>query len=209
MNTSKAPLPTEPTPAPRRYSGISIALHWLIALLIFVQLGLGWYLNEVLPDHSPAQDRAEAIHIEIGLTLLLFVLVRIAARLANPAPRLPARIAGWERRLAQAVHYLLYALMLIVPLSGWALLTSRAAPISFWGLPWPRLPGVAALAGSDPHPLRATLKTLHIWWMAWAVVIALALHVAGAIKHQFDGHPVLWRMVPFLKKPSGEREAEG
>ncbi len=203
-SSSKAsPLPVEPTSTPRRYSAPSAALHWIIAALILIQLGLGWYMNEILPDHSSAQDRIEALHIEIGLSLLVLVLVRIAVRIAKPAPRMPEGIAGWERVLAQTVHYLLYALLLVVPLSGWALVTTRHAPISFWGIHWPSLPGVLAVAGGSPRALGRTLKDVHIFWLIWVLVVALALHLAGAVKHQFDGHPVLWRMVPFLRRPGG------
>jgi len=196
---AKAPLPSEPANAPRRYRGPSIALHWLIAALIVVQLGLGWYMNEVVPDHSPAQERIEALHIEFGLTLFVLVLVRVVARLVWPAPRLPADIAGWERVLAQSVHYLLYALLIVIPLSGWALVTTHHEPMSFWGLQWPSLPGLPT--GPGARSLSHLLKAWHIYWLIWAVVIAVGLHLAGAIKHQFDGHPVLWRMIPFLRKP--------
>lgn len=202
-SSAQPPLPTRPTPEPRRYGAWSIALHWIVAALIATQLGLGWYMNEVLPDHSPQQDRVQDIHIEIGLTLLLVVLVRIVARFLKPAPPMSDALPGWERRLAQTVHYLLYALMLIIPLSGWALLTVRHYPPPFWGLQWPSMPGVLGLAGDRARAWSGALKGVHIFWLIWALVIALALHLAGAIKHQFDGRPVLWRMIPFLKRPPG------
>jgi cytochrome b561 len=66
--------------AERRYGRLSIALHWIIAVLILVQIGLGWYFNHFVPDHSPEQDRLQDIHIEIGLTTLILILVRIGVR---------------------------------------------------------------------------------------------------------------------------------
>ncbi len=183
--------------ANRRYGPVSILLHWTIALLILVQIGLGWYMNEVLPDHSPAQASILALHISVGLTILLLVLIRIGVRLAHPAPPLPQGMALWERVLARASHVLFYVLLLALPLTGWALASLGARPISFWGLPWPHLPGLGLLLGSPaPKPVRHELSHIHVYILIWIVLINLALHVAGALKHQFDGNPVLWRMMP-------------
>ncbi len=204
----QSPLPVEPAAAPRRYSRVSIALHWTIAALIALQLGLGWYMNEVLPDHSKAQDQIQDLHIDFGILLLILVVVRIFGRFIWRAPRMEAGIATWERVLAQAMHYLLYALILIIPLLGWAMLTARHTHIGFFGLSWPQMPGLLSVAGSNARSWGRLFKSLHVYWLIWLILIALFFHVAGALKHQFDGHPVLWRMIPFLKKPAGARETE-
>jgi cytochrome b561 len=186
-----------PSPADdRRYGSVAIVLHWTIALLILVQIGLGWWMNEVLPDHSPAQAQILGLHISLGLTILLLVLVRIGWRLAHPAPPLPASLPHWERLLAGASHFLFYLLMLALPLTGWAMVSLGQHPISFWGLPWPHLPGMGRLAGTNPRPLRRTLQHVHTYYLIWIVLLNLALHVAGALWHQFDGRPVLRRMSP-------------
>ena len=193
--------------AGRRYGATSIVLHWSIALLILIQIGVGWYMNEVLPDHSPAQAAVLPVHISVGLTILLLVLIRIVVRLTHPAPPLPAGLRPWERIAARASHILFYLLMLALPLTGWALVSLGTRPIGFWGLPWPHLPGVGLLFGSPaPRPVRHELSHIHVYILIWIVFINLALHVAAALKHQFDGHPVLWRM-GLLKRPlaaSGE-----
>lgn len=186
----------------RRYSALSIVLHWTIAALILTQFCLGWYMNEVLPDHSPAQDRVQDIHVEIGLTVLILVLVRIVSRLAIPVPKLPPEFPRWESALARTVHVLFYVLMLVMPLSGWLLMTVRQEHIEFWGLRWPYLPGLEGVTGKAHRDFARAAKHWHIFtqvWIAWAMI---ALHVAGALKHQFDGRPVLWRMIPFLRAPS-------
>lgn len=182
-----------------RYSVLSMTLHWTIALLIFVQMGLGWWMNELLPDHSPAQEQVQAVHVSVGLTVLILVAVRVISRLVIPVPALPAEFPAWESRLAQATHVLFYGLMLMLPLTGWALVSARRGAFSFWGLPWPRLPGLIDFGGQGHRAFSHALAHFHVYtqiWIAWAMI---ALHVAGALKHQFDGHPVLWRMVPFLK----------
>jgi cytochrome b561 len=189
-------------PGSGRYRPAAIALHWLIATLILIQIGLGWYMNKVLPDHSPAQDRIQDLHISLGLTILMLILARIAVRLAMPPPRPVEGLAPWERVLSNAVHLLFYVLMLALPLTGWALLTVRHQPIHFWGAAWPGLPGLEGAMGPDQRPFRKTLNDIHTDTLVWIILANLALHVAGALKHQFDGHPVLWRMLPFLKRPA-------
>jgi cytochrome b561 len=185
-----------------RYSRLAMGLHWTIAALILVQLCLGWTMNEVLPDHTPGQALVEGIHISLGLTILLLVLVRIVVRLLNKPPPPPLGTPTWERLLAGATHLLFYALMLVLPLTGWALVSLGNRPISFWGLPWPHLPGVGALLGNPtPKPVREQLAHIHVYILIWIVLLNLALHVAGALKHQFDGRPVLWRMTG-LKPPA-------
>ena len=189
----------------RRYATLAIVLHWTIAALIVLQMCLGWYMNEILPDHSPAQARIEGLHISIGLTTFLLILVRIGIRLTHPAPPLPAALKPWEVVLAHASHLLFYLLMLALPLTGWALVSIHAQPISLWGLTWPHLPGLRGLAAPDQRPTRQLLQHVHTTWLISETLATIALHVAGALKHQFDGSPVLWRMAPFLRRPSQDR----
>jgi cytochrome b561 len=186
-----------------RYHVAAMTLHWLIALAIVIQLCLGWYMNEVLPDHSPAQAQVEGIHISLGLTILLLVIVRIAVRFMFRTPPEPAGMGEAERWLARLSHFVFYLLMLALPLTGWTLVSMGTRPISFWGLPWPHLPGVAQLFGSPPpREVRKELAHIHVYILIWIVLVTLVLHVAGALWHQFRRPRVLWRMVPGLAPPS-------
>jgi cytochrome b561 len=184
-----------------RYATIAMALHWTIAALILTQIGLGWYMNEVLPDHSPAQDQIQTLHISIGLTTLMLIAARIGVRLAFPPPPLPAGLQGWEKALAGFGHGLFYLLMILLPLSGWALVSVHKGPISFWGLNWPKLPGLGFLKTPDHKSWREALQASHTTVFIYIILANLALHVAGALKNQFDGQPVLWRMIPFMRRP--------
>lgn len=179
----------------QRYRRAAIILHWTIALLIIVQVFLGWWLNEWVPDHSPIQDQITAVHISVGLTILLLVLARIAVRLVHRPPPPPAGTPAWERILSSFTHLVFYALMLALPLTGWALVTIHKEPIHFWGLPWPRLPGVDALLGAPaPKATHRALQHIHVYILIWIVILNLALHVAGALWQQFAGRRVLQRM---------------
>jgi cytochrome b561 len=191
-----------PPSAERRYATAAIWLHWTIATLLLLQVALGWTMNEVLPDHTPNQRLAENTHISLGLTILILVAARIVIRLNHKPPPMPAGMPAWERGLANAVHLLFYLLMLAMPLAGWALVSLGNHPISFWGLPWPHLPGVHAVMGNPaPKASRQALKHIHVFILIWIFFVNLALHVAGALKHQFDGRPVLWRMT-WLRPPA-------
>ena len=193
MTSAASPWTAPPVEPARRYHVVAMTLHWIIATLIILQVGLGWYMNEVLPDHSPAQAQIVTLHISVGLTLLLLIVFRIVWRLFRPPPELPLGMPAWERILAQTVHIFLYLLMLILPLTGWAIVSGGKRAIHFWGIVWPKLPGLAALTRDQHHLLKHT----HVYILIWVLVINLALHVGGALKHQFDGNPVLWRMSPF------------
>jgi cytochrome b561 len=180
--------------AARRYGRFSIFLHWTIAALIAIQVCLGWFMNEVLGDRSPARAQIVGIHISVGLTILLFVLLRLAVRLGYPTPPLPMAMPAWERALARATHVMLYMLMLAMPLTGWAIVSVRNPTTTFWGLPLPALPGLHALAAPAEKATRHSLSHTHVFLLVWILLIALALHVGGALWGQLEGTAVLWRM---------------
>ncbi len=192
----------DPAAADRRYDAGSVALHWIIALAVVIQLCLGWYMNEILPDHSAAQDQVQSIHISLGVTILILTLIRIGWRLAHPAPSLPADLPVWERLLARLTHFLFYVLLLVLPLTGWAIVSVRPGDMHVWGIPWPKLPGLGFMLGPEHRPWRRELQHIHVYILIWIALINLALHIAGALYHQFVGTGVLWRMAPLraLKK---------
>jgi cytochrome b561 len=99
-----------------RYTNVAIALHWLIAVAILYNLASG-LLHDSLPRGF------FALHVSSGITILALTVVRIVWRLTHPRPPyLP--MALWERRLAHAVHGLLYVGMLALPLTGWAMVSA-------------------------------------------------------------------------------------
>ncbi len=75
-------------------------------------------------------------------------------------------------------------------------------PISFWGLiEWPHLPFINLIDAAHAKPIRQRIGTFHGTVLVWTTITLLVLHVLGALKHQFDGSPILWRMIPFLPRP--------
>jgi cytochrome b561 len=90
------------------YGPVSIDPHWAVAVLIPVQIGLGWRMHEALPDHSPTQTQVESVHIALGLTFLLMILAWIAVRLTHRGPPSPPSMARWKQALARSPHMLFY-----------------------------------------------------------------------------------------------------
>lgn len=101
----------------RRYTNVAIALHWLIALAIFYNLASG-LLRPTLPRGF------FVFHVSSGITILVLSIARVLWRVTHkPPPFLPMQ--GWERALAHGVHFLLYAAILVLPFSGWALVSAN------------------------------------------------------------------------------------
>lgn len=180
-----------------RYGAVAMGLHWAIALLIVAQIWLGWTMGDM--DDTAAAKDLERTHISIGLIVLMLTLARVAWRLAHKPPPLPAEMPKWEQTLSSVVHVLFYVLLLAIPLTGWAMESTGPRPIPFFSLEWPHLPFVSGLPREQARPLHEALEDIHGSKLVWLMIGLIALHVAGALKHQFDGHPVLYRMLPLLK----------
>lgn len=175
---------------PSRYSPVAVALHWTLAALLSFQLGLGWHMSKM--SRGAAMFDAFQFHKSIGIVILTLSLVRVVVRLRAPRPA-PMEGPIWQKRLASGVHRLLYLFMIGGPLTGWAVVST--APISiatllFHTVPLPHLP-----LGHGWHVPAQTAHTL----LALLGVALVALHVAGALRHQLGGKVaefVLPRMLP-------------
>jgi cytochrome b561 len=174
-----------------RYSTVAIALHWLIGLAIIGNL-IGGLTNDAFPPDQRAI--VMGLHKSMGLLILLLSLARIGWRLANPPPPLPAHMTGGERLAARATHIGFYALMLMLPLSGWALASAGKRPLEFfWAFLVPKLPVDAAMRGvfGETHEI-----------LGWVMIALLTLHILAVAKHQwFDRDNVLARMLPGRRHP--------
>lgn len=182
-----------------RYSIVAIALHWLIAAAIVVQVLLAGRMGG---PRSPETFAITQLHKSIGISILLLSLARLAWRLMNPPPPLPDTMARWQRIVARVTHVGLYVIMIGMPLTGWVMVSASriAIPTLLYGaVPWPDLPLV--------HLAPAAKKLWHELGMASHDTLAkllyvlVALHVAGALQHQFFSHEdsIFARMAPGAK----------
>lgn len=179
-----------------RYTSVAVALHWVIAIALIVQLYVGFF-----NDGFPREVRGDvmSLHKSLGITVLLLSVVRLVWRLMHRPPPLPAGLKPWERSLSHVVHWGLYVVMIGAPLAGWAMSSAspKVRPIPFWGAEFPALPLPRGAA------LQESMAQAH-WALGLLGVLLIALHLGGGLKHRFvDGHDVLWRMIPFLKRPAG------
>src|SRR3954464_3573319 len=115
-----------------KYSAPAIALHWLIALLIVFLLCLGWYMMEI--EREPGADWYFNLHRSLGLVAGGLVLVRALWRATHRPVELPDTVPFWERNLALAAHWLLYACMIVMPLTGYLGASYNKSGVTFFGL---------------------------------------------------------------------------
>lgn len=186
----------------RRYSLVAITFHWVIAASVLFQIGLGWIMSD-LADGLRKFELFQ-LHKSVGLTILMLSLGRLAWRLGHRPPPYADAVQGWQRGLATVVHWGFYALLVLLPLTGWAAVSASPynIPTLLWDVvPWPHLPGLADLPADRKEAVSGVLGTTHEWLVRGMVVLFL-LHVAGALKHQFvDRDETLWRMLPLIGRP--------
>ncbi|MDB5429811.1 MAG: cytochrome [Caulobacter sp.] len=194
------------TAHPDRYSTVAILLHWLIAAMIVTNVGYAWYANGL---HGLEKIPPLQIHKSIGISILLLTLARLAWRLVNRPPPMPADLKPWERLLARTVHVLFYVVMIGLPLTGWAMVsaspTIKIYPINFFGYGhWPAIQALSSLPHDQMKQAHGTFETAHGLLAKLIVYLLIPLHIAGALKHQFiDKDNDLARMLPFLRGLGG------
>lgn len=174
------------------YTRTAVALHWLIALLILAAFPLGLYMHGL--PLSPSKLRLFSYHKWMGITVLVLAASRVAWRLAHRPPELPATMPQWERSAAQAVHWLLYALIFLVPLSGWLMSSATGFQTIWFGVvPLPDL------IGKDKE-LGRLLLDVHEK-LNYLMLTLVGGHIVAALKHHFVAHDqILAHMIPVLRK---------
>jgi cytochrome b561 len=179
-----------------RYTSVAIGLHWTIALLILFNLGLGFFMEGFKPE---LRGVIVPLHISSGLTVLTLTAFRIAWRLTHPPPPFIDALKPWERTAAHTVHGLIYVLMVVMPITGWSIISAHqprpGGGPKFWGLiSVPPIPPIAHLEVNAQKAAHASFVNIHSVG-AWIFVALLLLHVGAALKHQFhDRHAELERM---------------
>jgi cytochrome b561 len=190
---------TVPDAAPQpdlilRYNNGAVVLHWLTALIVVIQVIVGFTFH--LMPRGPVRAEWFAWHKTIGATILVLAIVRLAWRLAHKPPPFPSELPRFERIAAVWNHRLFYALLVLLPLTGLIAVSGGATEPTtalVGGLRLPLIPGITEAGGDisgDAHVV-----------LVFTTLALLVLHIAAALKHQFfDRSRAEGRMPPFRER---------
>ncbi len=177
-----------------RYGSISKCFHWLTALLILTLIPVGIYASN-LPHDTGAELARKAwffsLHKTLGVAVFFVALARILWAISQAKPGLLNADHRFESFAAETVHWLLYAALVFLPLSGWI---AHAAAAGFAPIWWPFGQGLPLVPKSTG--IEHFFGALH-WLAGRVLILSLLLHIAGALKHHFiDRDATLRRMLP-------------
>ena len=169
-----------------QYGTTAKVLHWLIVALLAVQYLIGWLMPDV---HRGPPGVPMVLHMSVGLTILVLILLRFVWRLTHPvAPE--SSLPPWQRLSSELVHWLLYILVLATTISGWLFASFRGWSVSyFYMLPFPMLASDNAAAGRAIDGLHQAAE--------WTLLVFIGLHVLAALAHVFIYRDrIMQRMLP-------------
>jgi cytochrome b561 len=168
-----------------RWNAFSIALHWLVFLLVLATALIGLTMDDL--PRGMLKLRVFTLHKSLGITILALVAVRLLWRVFSRAPAALAGTPRWQRWLAGGTHVALYYLLLAVPLSGWVYNSLSDIPLRWFGL-FP----IPALTGPD----RAAAHDAEEWHELLAYTLAglVFVHAVAALAHHY-----LWRDAVLLR----------
>ncbi len=173
------------------FGALAKALHWLVAVGLFTLLYLG--LEQSGMERGPEKSEIRFIHASIALAVFFLMTIRIAWRFMNEVPRHPESTAAWQRLVATAVHWGLYAAVFVQLISGGMTVATGGKALPFFGL------------FSIPLPVAESEDNHHFWEevheFAWRVVATLVvIHVLAALYNHFVAkNNVLRRMTVGVK----------
>jgi cytochrome b561 len=170
-----------------QYGTTAKVFHWLVVALLLVQYLIGWLMPDIHRGMKPGAGMT--FHISFGITILVLIVLRFAWRLTHPvAPE--NSLAPWQRLSSEAVHWILYVLVLATTLSGWLFASYRGWGVSlFYLFPLPMLAPENAAAGKAIDGLHQAAE--------WALLVFIVLHVAAALAHVFICRDrIMQRMLP-------------
>lgn len=125
----------------------------------------------------------------LELTVLMLVLVRLAGRLLGSTPAITPQPPRWQALLAKIVHIALYALMIVMPIAGWLILSASGKPVPFFGLELPALIGKSKVLAMQIQEIHETIGTIGYY--------LVGLHAAAALFHHYVvKDDTLRRMLP-------------
>ena len=170
------------------YGSLSIGLHWLMLLLIAAVCAC-IELRGNFPKGSVIREGLKTWHFMLGLSILVLVLVRLAAHFIGTVPRIEPAPPKWQSLFGKLMHIALYALMIGMPILGWLTLSAEGMLVPFFGLQLPSLVGESKSIAGWAKELHETGGTVGYF--------LIALHAAAALFHHYVVRDnTLRRMLP-------------
>lgn len=174
-----------------QYDRVAVTLHWLAAIVVLIMLASGLTM-EYIELEKKLKFQLYQWHKSLGVLFLFLIAPRLLWRLTHRPPALPDFLHGWEQRAAHTGHLLLYVAMIVIPLSGWAIVSSSSyglPTIVFGWFEWPHIPDIAG-----DEAIHEWAEVVHAW-VAYGLIALIFVHISGALKHSMiDKHPFLFRM---------------
>ena len=155
------------------YGLISKLLHWISAILLFIQIPLGFYLVDL--DFGLERLTVENIHVTVGLSIFYLVILRLLYKIFNPTPRLEPSIFKGQKFLAKLNHVLLYVTILSITISGILkkLFNGESLIIIF-----------KKITIQDNFELAELFYEIHIF-SNYLIIILITIHIVAVIIHKF------------------------
>lgn len=167
MTTTKQPA--------TRFSGPSIAMHWLM-VLVFIGIYATINLVDSFPKGSDPRNWMKSLHFSLGLLAFGLVWLRILFRVLGDTPAIVPTPPAWQEKLAKLGHLSLYVLMVGMPLLGWAALSASGKPVAFFGFELPSLLAENKELGHNLKEIHETVGTLGYFLIGGHTVAALYHH---------------------------------
>ena len=163
--------------SPSRFGLLSKLLHWLNAALILGLIWLGWYMVD-LTYYDKWYNDSLHYHKSLGILVLALALVKLGWQQYTPTPGPVSTLSVWEKAGAKLMHYALWGMMLLIPVTGYLISTSAGKPVQLFN--WFTIPAIVAV----DEELRELAIDVH-FYLAYATLFLVAGHAGAAMKHHF------------------------
>jgi cytochrome b561 len=162
---------------PLQYDRMLVVLHWVLAIGLFYQLGLGLWMEDIPKDPPGIRAGWFNLHKSIGICLGFLILWRLGWRVTHSVPAPPIGNTDFQNKLSQWAHRALYLCMVVLPVSGFMGSSFSPYPVKFFGLPLPKL--------WEPSPEGKELFSEIHEVTAFVMMIIIILHISAAVWHQW------------------------
>ena len=185
----------KPSAVPTHFNSTARILHWLMASMILTMIFVGLGMMTSLTWRPWLLD----LHIPLGTAILLLVIIRFINRLSFSVPKMPASMSNFQSKAAAALHWLMYGMMLALPLTGWAQLSAGGFLVKVF-------PGVNLPAILPQNPFLFALMHDAHKVMAWVFFLMIIGHLSAALLHAWVYRDGLFSSITWTRKTINRSE---